>query len=135
MNIQGKDIRRPAAKTANYVLTVKEMVDAVNSINPDAPYHDWFASHPEARAAVRVKDGIYRPELSASSRLMGGRMAEGRAECLRVNATDGITGGIFVEGPGRFEAAPGPCKLEGALFTLDMTTGRCTRAERVDIHD
>ena len=35
----------------------------------------------------------------------------------------------------RFEAAPGPCKLEGALFTLDMTTGRCTRAERVDIHD
>ena len=35
----------------------------------------------------------------------------------------------------RFEAAPGPCKLEGALFTLDMTTGHCTRAERVDIHD
>lgn len=113
MNIQGKDIRRPAAKTANYVLTVKEMVDAVNSINPDAPYHDWFASHPEARAAVHVKDGAYRPELSATSCLMGGRVAEGRAEHLRVNATDGITGGIFVEGPGRFEAEGASVALSG----------------------
>lgn len=35
----------------------------------------------------------------------------------------------------RFEAAPGPCKLEGACFTIDMGTGRCVRAERVDIRD
>jgi len=35
----------------------------------------------------------------------------------------------------RFEAAPGPCKLEACLFTLDAATGLCTRAERVDVHD
>ncbi len=33
----------------------------------------------------------------------------------------------------RFEAAPGPCKLEGALFRVDMETGLCTHAERIDI--
>ena len=33
----------------------------------------------------------------------------------------------------RFETAPGPCKLEGALFTLDTDTGRCLRAERIDV--
>lgn len=35
----------------------------------------------------------------------------------------------------RFEAAPGPCKLEGCLFVVDAATGRCHHAERVDIHD
>ena len=111
MIIQGKDIRRPAARPADYVHTVKEMVDAVNSINPDAPYHDWFASHPDARAAVHVKDGAYRADLSANAFLMGGTVAEGRAERLRVNASDGKTGGVFVEGPGRFE-------VKGAAVTL-----------------
>ncbi len=36
---------------------------------------------------------------------------------------------------GRFEAAPGPCKLEGALFRVDTETGLCTHAERIDICD
>ncbi len=31
----------------------------------------------------------------------------------------------------RYETAPGPCKLEGVLFTLDSETGRCLCAERV----
>lgn len=35
----------------------------------------------------------------------------------------------------RFEAASGPCKLEGALFRIDMKTGLCTHAERMDIRD
>ena len=35
----------------------------------------------------------------------------------------------------RFEPAPGPCKLEAALFTLDTATGLCTGVERVMIHD
>ena len=35
---------------------------------------------------------------------------------------------------GRFKPAPGPCKLEGALFTVDMATGRCTAARRVERH-
>ena len=31
----------------------------------------------------------------------------------------------------RYETAPGPCKLEGVLFTLDSETGRCLTAERI----
>ena len=36
---------------------------------------------------------------------------------------------------GRYEPAPGPCKLEGAVFTVDSGTGRCIAAERVFLHD
>lgn len=35
--------------------------------------------------------------------------------------------------PGRYKAAEGPCKLQGAVFTLDSVTGLCTAVERVDI--
>lgn len=35
----------------------------------------------------------------------------------------------------RYQVAPGPCKLEGALFTLDEGTGRCGSADRVMIYD
>ena len=36
---------------------------------------------------------------------------------------------------GRYEPAPGPCKLEGCVFTVDADTGRCTKVERVVLHD
>lgn len=35
----------------------------------------------------------------------------------------------------RYEAAPGDCKLEGVLFTIDPHTGRCTGTERIAIYD
>jgi len=35
----------------------------------------------------------------------------------------------------RFEPAPGPCWLCGALFTLDAKTGRCIAVEQVQIID
>lgn len=35
--------------------------------------------------------------------------------------------------PGRYKAAEGPCKLQGAIFTLDSATGLCTGVERVDV--
>ena len=35
--------------------------------------------------------------------------------------------------PGRYKPAGGPCKLQGAVFTLDSDTGLCTAVERVDI--
>lgn len=41
---------------------------------------------------------------------------------------------MFLGGlPGRFRPASGPCKAQGALFTLDSATGLCTAVERVDI--
>ena len=35
--------------------------------------------------------------------------------------------------PGRYKSAEGPCKLQGAVFTLDTATGLCTAVERIDI--
>ena len=35
----------------------------------------------------------------------------------------------------RFESADGPCKLCGAVFTIDGASGRCTHAERVMVVD
>ena len=35
--------------------------------------------------------------------------------------------------PGRYRNPEGPCKLQGAIFTLDSATGLCTAVERVDI--
>lgn len=37
--------------------------------------------------------------------------------------------------PRRFEPAPGPCKLESVLFSIDVEAGRCLSVERVDISD
>ena len=36
--------------------------------------------------------------------------------------------------PQRFEPAPGGCKLESVLFSIDTETRRCVSAERVDVH-
>ena len=35
----------------------------------------------------------------------------------------------------RYEPAPGPCKIEGAVFTIDTGTGKCINTERVFVHD
>ena len=35
--------------------------------------------------------------------------------------------------PGRYRTAEGPCKLQGAIFTLDSGTGLCTGVERIDV--
>ena len=35
--------------------------------------------------------------------------------------------------PGRYKSPNGPCKMQGAVFTLDSTTGLCTAVERIDI--
>ena len=44
-------------------------------------------------------------------------------------SVEGFLGGL----PGRYRQAEGPCKLQGAIFTLDDETGLCTGVERVDI--
>lgn len=35
--------------------------------------------------------------------------------------------------PGRYQVPEGPCKMQGAVFTLDGATGLCTAVERIDI--
>ena len=36
---------------------------------------------------------------------------------------------------GRYETAPGPCQLNGCVFTIDADSGLCTATERVMLHD
>ena len=41
---------------------------------------------------------------------------------------------LFLGGlPGRFETAEGPCKMQGAVFSLDSATVLCVGVERIDI--
>ena len=35
----------------------------------------------------------------------------------------------------RYEPAPGPCKIEGAVFTIDTQSGLCRDTERVFLYD
>ena len=43
---------------------------------------------------------------------------------------------LFLGGlPQRYEAAPGRCKLESVLFTIDTNTKQCIRAQRVDLQE
>lgn len=43
---------------------------------------------------------------------------------------------IFLGGlPQRYEAAPGKCKLESVLFTIDTNTKQCIRTQRVDLQE
>ena len=44
-------------------------------------------------------------------------------------SVEGFLGGL----PGRYKHPEGPCKLGGAVFSLDSATGLCTAVERVDI--
>lgn len=37
--------------------------------------------------------------------------------------------------PSRYEAAPGPCKLESVCFSIDTGTKRCVAVERMDIRE
>ena len=36
---------------------------------------------------------------------------------------------------GRYEPAPGACKMEGCIFTVEAATGKCVKTERVAISD
>lgn len=41
---------------------------------------------------------------------------------------------MFLGGlPGRFQVAEGPCKMQGAVFSLDSESGLCTAVEQIDI--
>ena len=37
--------------------------------------------------------------------------------------------------PNRYQWANGPTKIEAVLFTIDTATGKCRKAERVDLYD
>ena len=108
--LTGKQVERPVRREAAYVRSMAQVIAAANSLAP-GPDFDWFAPNPEAKAAVHVKDGAYTPSLSAQSALLGGCVEGGKATRLRVEAGNGKTGGVFVQGKGTFE-------VDGAWISL-----------------
>ena len=108
--VTGKKVVRPARREAAYVRSMAQVIAAANSLAP-GPDFDWFAPNPEAKAAVHVKDGVYTPSLSAQSALLGGCVEGAKAARVRVEAGDGKTGGIFVQGKGSYE-------VDGAWISL-----------------
>ena len=35
--------------------------------------------------------------------------------------------------PGRYQTAAGPCRLQGAIFTVDTASGQCSAVERIEV--
>lgn len=108
--LKGKNVVYPVRQEANYVRSVAQVIASANSLAP-GPDFDWFAPNPDAKAAVHVKNGCYTPSLSAQSALLGGCVESQKASSVRVEAGDGKTGGVFVQGKGAYE-------VDGAWISL-----------------
>ncbi len=63
------------------------------------------------------------------------RPGHDRAHRVRAGHSPGANRWSFFLGglPGRYQTAGGPCKMQGAIFTLDSNTGLCTGVERIEI--
>ncbi len=110
MKVVGKNVQRPARRKADYIRSVAQVIASANSLAPGDDF-DWFAPNPDAKAAIHVKDGHYDPALSMQSALLGGCVENGKATAIRVEASDGKTGGVFVQGKGSWE-------VDGAWISL-----------------
>ena len=108
--VTGKQVVRPARREAAYVRSVAQVVASANSLAP-GPDFNWFEPNPNAKAALHVKDGSYEASLSAQSALLGGCVEPKKASSVRVEAGDGLTGGVFVQGKGSYE-------VDGAWISL-----------------
>ena len=111
--VNGKAVRRPARREAAYFRTTQQVIDSVAALSPDGSRFDWFAHSPQAKAAVWVRNGRYSPELSHLAAQLGGKVEEGGSSGLRVMACGGQTGGVFVDGDGRFEANDAVISVSG----------------------
>ena len=70
-----------------------------------------------------------KPEVLNQYGLIGSIYAESVLGIRPEQAVNRFLGGL----PRRFEPAPGPCKLESVLFSIDTDQRRCVSVERVDI--
>ncbi len=111
--LQGKTITRPARQKADYIKTTRQVVEAVAPLSPDGQAFDWFAHDPEAKASIHVENGQYCPEKSNIEAQLGGSIEDTKAQNLRTVATDGKTGGIYVDGPGKYEVDGASISLSG----------------------
>ncbi len=99
--IQGKPLEKPERRTCENMLSMAEIITNVNAIlNPGRPAIDWFAPAEDAMAAVHIKDGSYREDLSNPKVLYGGSVSNQELKDIKVVAYNGNEGGIYAEGKG-----------------------------------
>lgn len=116
---------------------------------PDAPtftvvdFHAQATSEKLAMATIwtaglrPVGDPHPRPHRRPAGVPQGYRLPDGLGWTGAVESVldpaPAVGGDVLRRSAGRFRPASGPCKAQGALFTLDSATGLCTAVERVDI--
>ena len=83
------------------MLSMAEIITNVNAIlNPGKEPVNWFAPAPDAVAAVHIKDGAYRSDLSNEKVRYGGSVSDQELRDVKVVAYNGNEGGIYAEGAG-----------------------------------
>ena len=68
---------------------------------------------------------------ATSEKLAMGYYLDGRAESVIGIKPEQSIGKFLGDVPRRYDCAPGPAKLEGAVFELDSETGACLKVEAV----
>ena len=97
--IKGKALEKPARRECKNMASMAEIITNVNAIlNPGKEPIDWFAPAPDAVAAVHIKDGSYRSDLSNGAALFGGSVSDRELKNVKVVAYNGNEGGIYAEG-------------------------------------
>lgn len=99
--IKGRALEKPAPRECKNMLSMAEIITNVNAIlNPGKEPVNWFAPAEDAVAAVHVKDGVYRSDLSNGKVLYGGSVGDKECRDIKVVAYNGNEGGIYAEGAG-----------------------------------
>ncbi len=99
--IKGAMLEKPARRDCKNMLSMAEIITNVNAIlNPGKEPVNWFAPAPDAVAAVHIKDGAYRSDLSNEKVRYGGSVSDQELRDVKVVAYNGNEGGIYAEGAG-----------------------------------
>lgn len=99
--IKGRALKKPARRECKNMASMAEIITNVNAIlNPGKEPVNWFAPARDAVAAVHVKDGGYREDLSNGKVLFGGSVSDKELKNIKVVAYNGNEGGIYAEGAG-----------------------------------
>lgn len=112
--IKGAPKERPQRRECKNMLSMADIITNVNAIlNPGKEPIDWFAPAADAVAAVHIKDGAYREDLSNGKVLYGGTVSDRELKDIKVVAYNGNEGGIYAEGAGT------DVTVDGAYISLE----------------
>jgi len=95
--IKAKKINKPERETPHLLITLPEIVQAVNAgLNPGKPIINWFEGDPNGKAAVEIRDG--KAEIVNDSVKYGGTVEGQNVSDLKVVAYKTEEGGVYADG-------------------------------------